>query len=33
MRNFFKSIDTVLMGCKTYEIALKMGMSRAAIRR
>jgi dihydrofolate reductase len=28
MTKFFKSIDTVLMGRKTYEIALKMGMAK-----
>jgi dihydrofolate reductase len=29
MRKFFESIDTVLMGRKTYDIALKMGMSKS----
>jgi len=28
MREFFKSIDTVLMGRKTYEEALKLGMAK-----
>ena len=28
MREFFQSIDTVLMGRKTYEIALQMGMGK-----
>jgi dihydrofolate reductase len=29
MREFFKSIDTVLMGRKTFESALKLGMSKS----
>ncbi len=29
MKDFFKSIDTVLMGRKTYEMALKLGMSKS----
>jgi dihydrofolate reductase len=32
MAEFFKSIDTVLMGRKTYEIALKLGMNKGGYR-
>ncbi|MDT8068826.1 MAG: dihydrofolate reductase family protein [Terriglobia bacterium] len=31
MTAFFKTVDTVLMGRKTYEIALKMGMEKSGM--